>query len=90
MACPAARRAQRSLDGRYWLVAYMVDVGPARFYLYDPRNRTTTFLFTTRKDLENQSLARMCSVIIQSRDGVGLVAYYTLPLGSEKVAELLA
>lgn len=75
--------ACRSLDDYYWIVLYVVDDGPARFYLYDRRNRATTFLFTTRRDLENQPLAKMRSVIIQSRDGLDLVAYYTLPLGSD-------
>ena len=76
--------ASRSLDDRYWVVLYVVDDGPARFYLYNRRNRGTTFLFSTRRDLENQRLAKMRSVIIQSRDGLDLVAYYTLPLGSDR------
>src|SRR5208282_2304183 len=73
----------RSLDDRYWVVVFVVDDGAARFYLHDRSDRSTKFLFTNRKDLENQPLAKMRSVVIQSRDGLDLVAYYTLPLGSD-------
>ena len=73
----------RSLDDHFWIVVYVVDDGPARYYLYDHRKQNTTFLFTSRPDLESQPLAKMRSVIIPSRDGLDLVAYYTLPPGSD-------
>ena len=49
--------------------------GLQQLYLYDRRNRATTFLFTTRRDLENQPLAKMRSAIIQSRDGLTFIEY---------------
>ena len=73
----------RSLDDRYWVVTYLLDDGPARFYLYDRNNRAAAFLFTNRKELEGQSLAKMRSVVIKSRDGLDLVAYYVMPPGSD-------
>lgn len=75
--------ASRSLDDRTWVVAYTVDDGPARYYLYDRPARATSFLFTNRQALEGLPLAKMRSVFIRSRDGLDLVAYYTLPLGSD-------
>jgi len=75
--------ASRSLDDRFWVVVYVVDDGPYRFYLYDRSDRIATFLFTHQKDLESFPLAKMRSVIIKSRDGLDLVGYYTLPLGSD-------
>ena len=69
----------RSLDDHYWVVVFTVDDGPARFYLYDRHIRVAKFLFTNRKKLENQPLSKMRSVIIKSRDGLDLVAYYTVP-----------
>ncbi len=73
----------RSLDDRYWVVIYLLDDGPTRHYLYDRQARTATFLFSDRPELEEQPLAHMHSVTIASRDGLELVAYYTLPLGSD-------
>ena len=73
----------RTLDDVYWIVLQLLDDGPARFHLYDRRRKETRFLFTNRKDLEGQSLAKMRSVVIKSRDELDLVAYYTLPLGSD-------
>jgi dipeptidyl aminopeptidase/acylaminoacyl peptidase len=75
--------ASRTLDDRYWIVLFLVDDGPARFYLYDRLQREARFLFTNRADLEKYPLAKMHSAVIRSRDELDLVAYYTLPLGSD-------
>jgi dipeptidyl aminopeptidase/acylaminoacyl peptidase len=74
----------RTHDDRWWIVAYLVDAGPVRYYRYDRTNRKAYFLFTDRKELDGQPLAKMYPVTIQSRDGMQLVSYYTLPLGSDK------
>ena len=71
--------ASRTLDDGYWIVAYVVDDGPLRYYLYDHKARKATFLFTNRADLEGLQLAKMHSHVIQARDGQDLVAYLTLP-----------
>ena len=73
----------RTLDDRYWIVVYVVDDGATPYYLYDREKRQASFLFTNRKDLEGQPLAKMHPVTIQSRDGLELVCYYTLPLGTD-------
>lgn len=75
--------ASRTLDDAYWVVLYLVDDGPARFYLYDRTRRAASFLFTNRQALEGQPLVTMYPVVIASRDGLGLVAYYSLPPGSD-------
>ena len=75
--------ASRTLDDRYWIVYYVVDDGPVRFYLYDRPGRRAEFLFTNRKELEGLTLAKMRPAVIKSRDGLDLVAYYTLPPGSD-------
>lgn len=72
----------RSLDDRFWIVAYLIDNGPVQYYYYDRDNGTATFLFTNRKSLEGIPLAKMHPVVIESRDGWDLVSYYTLPLNS--------
>jgi dipeptidyl aminopeptidase/acylaminoacyl peptidase len=69
----------RTLDDRTWTVAFLLDNGPARSYLYDRAAKRATFLFTNRKAMEGLPLARMQPVVIPSRDGLNLVSYLTLP-----------
>ncbi|MFP4113440.1 MAG: S9 family peptidase [Spirochaetales bacterium] len=73
----------RSQDDRYWAVAYEVDDGPVAYYLYDTTERAATKLFTSRPGLEDQPLARMHSATIQTRDGLDMVVYWTLPVGTD-------
>ena len=72
----------RTLDDQYWMVAYSIDNGPLRYYRYDRTAHKATFLFSICKDLEDKPLASMQPVIIKSRDGLDLVSYLTLPIGS--------
>jgi dipeptidyl aminopeptidase/acylaminoacyl peptidase len=74
----------RTLDDRYWIVAYTVDDGPVRYYRYDNQINTAQFLFTDREELAELPLARMYPVVIKSRDGMDLVSYYTLPFDSDR------
>jgi dipeptidyl aminopeptidase/acylaminoacyl peptidase len=75
--------ASRTLDDRIWIVVYLMDDGPLRYYRYDRQARKAQFLFTNRKELEDAPLAKMHPVVVRSRDGLDLVSYYTLPLGSD-------
>ena len=75
--------ASRSLDDRVWIVAHRRDDGPTAFHLFDRDSRTARFLFTNRRSLERLPLAPMRSVVIKARDGLDLVGYYTLPVGSD-------
>lgn len=73
----------RSLDDRYWSIAYLLDDAPIQYYLYDRTERQARFLFTNRSALEGAPLAKMRSFVIEARDGFKLVGYYTLPLGCD-------
>ncbi|MCD4845472.1 MAG: S9 family peptidase [Methanosarcinales archaeon] len=73
----------QTLDDDYWMVAYMVDDGPVQYYYYDREEKSVEFLFMHRTALEGLSLAKMHSVVIKSRDGLNLVSYYLLPVGSD-------
>ena len=73
----------RSLSNRRWIVAYLVDRGPARFYLYDRDEGEARFLFTDRKALEGKPLAPMHPRVLRSSDGLALISYLTLPAGSD-------
>ena len=78
-----AEITSRSQDDRYWLVAYLVDDGPVRYYLYDRQQQSADFLFTNRAELEGLPLAKMHPAVVPARDGLNLVVYYTLPPGSD-------
>jgi dipeptidyl aminopeptidase/acylaminoacyl peptidase len=69
----------RTLDDKYWIVAYILDNGPVQYYIYDNMKQEAKFLFTNSQDLEDLPLAKMHPIIIKSRDGLNLVSYYTLP-----------
>src|SRR5262249_7492154 len=50
--------SSRTLDDKAWVVAFLMDNGPARFYLYDRSSGQVRFLFTHLKALEGQPLQR--------------------------------
>lgn len=69
----------RTLDDKTWTVAFIGDDGPVKYYLYDRTAKKATFLFVNRPALSKETLARMYPVVIDARDGLKLVSYYTLP-----------
>jgi dipeptidyl aminopeptidase/acylaminoacyl peptidase len=71
----------RSLDDTQWIVGFLMDNGPVRYYRYDRGTKKATFLFTNRKEMEGLALQKMYPRIIPSRDGMDLVCYLTLPPG---------
>jgi dipeptidyl aminopeptidase/acylaminoacyl peptidase len=73
----------RTLDDKLWVAAYLVDNGPVRYYIYDHATRQASFLFTNRQELEGQPLVKMIPAVFKSSDGFSLVAYYSLPSGSD-------
>ncbi|MGW8284030.1 MAG: alpha/beta hydrolase family protein, partial [Gemmatimonadota bacterium] len=73
----------RTLDDRKWTVAFVESDGPVSYYLWDRDRKSGTFLFTNRDALTKYALAPMHPVVIESRDGLELVSYLTLPVGSD-------
>ncbi len=69
----------RSLDNGRWVVAHDQDAGPLNFYLYERERRELKFLFSNRPELEKYDLSPMQSTTIESRDGLNLTVYYTMP-----------
>lgn len=78
--------AARTQDDALWIIRDVVTDGPVRYSLYDRRTRTARFLFTGRPALEGKPLSAMQSVVIRARDGLSMVAYYTLPAGAASSA----
>ncbi len=74
----------RTQDDSRWIVVYIIDDGPARYYLYNRNARTATFLFSANKAQENLPLSRMHFAVIKTRDGLNLTSYYTLPVWADK------
>ena len=73
----------RGRSDRRWIVAYLMDNGPKRFYLYDRDEGKASFLFTDTESLEGLPLVKMRPVVFKSRDGLDLVSYLTLPGGTD-------
>ena len=73
----------RTLNDSLWTIAFTVDNGPVKYYLYDRAKKKASFLFTNRKSLEGLQLAYMNPVIIKSRDGLNLVSYLSLPIWTD-------
>lgn len=76
----------RTRDDKTWIVAYVMDNGPVRYYAYERDSKKERFLFTNRKSLEGLPLEKMHSPVVKSRDGFDLVCYLTLPPGSDAKA----
>jgi dipeptidyl aminopeptidase/acylaminoacyl peptidase len=75
--------SSRTLDDNHWIVTYVIDDGPVKYYHYDRKAKNARFLFTNRSKLEKLHLAKMHPVIIRARDGLNLVSYLTLPVWSD-------
>ena len=73
--------ANRTEADDVWLVGFQSDRAPGRYYRWDRKTRTGTFLFTTRPKLDGLALAEMKPVVITARDGLKLHSYLTLPVG---------
>jgi dipeptidyl aminopeptidase/acylaminoacyl peptidase len=70
----------RTLDDKRWTVAYLMDNGPVRFYMYDRQpERKAKFLFTSNVELEKLPLVKMHPQVIKTRDGMNLVSYLSVP-----------
>jgi dipeptidyl aminopeptidase/acylaminoacyl peptidase len=66
-----------------WTIAYTLSDGPVKYYLYDREAKEATYLFSNRPAIEGLPLAEMEPVVIESRDGLELVSYLTVPVQSD-------
>jgi dipeptidyl aminopeptidase/acylaminoacyl peptidase len=73
----------RTLDDKQWTVAFMLDNGPVKFYRYDRDAKKAHYLFSSRDDLDGYPLVKMHDVVVESRDGLPLVCYLSLPKASD-------
>ncbi len=76
-------RASTTQDGSTWIVVNTESDQVPTYYLWDRNDNEFTRLFAVRPELEDKSLAAMTPEIIESRDGLALVSYLTLPPGAD-------
>ena len=77
----------RTDDDRKWLVWNDPLTAPTKVYLFDRDAETLTEFYTSRPDLEGAPLQPMQALEIQSRDGLTLTSYLTLPPGTDTDAD---
>lgn len=76
-------RASTTQDGSKWVVVNTESNKVATYYMWDRTAETFTELFSVRPELEDKVLASMSPELIQSRDGLTMVSYLTLPPGTD-------
>lgn len=69
----------RNKDDTFWVISASGAQEPGTYHLYDRRERGLARLFSSRPELEDETLRPMYPVVIPSRDGLELVSYLTLP-----------
>lgn len=73
----------RDRADRNWLVVFVSDRGPTRFFLWSRADQKGRLLFTTQPKLEGLTLSEMKPVVVATRDGQKMHGYLTLPAGVE-------
>lgn len=68
-------------DEKKWIIAYNSPTDPGATYLYDREIGRARFLYRPRPWLSPETLAEMEPVKFQSRDGLAIEGYLTLPKG---------
>jgi dipeptidyl aminopeptidase/acylaminoacyl peptidase len=67
-----------------WMIGFTVDNGPVPYYAYNRKTKMAEFLFSNRPDLDQYELAQMEPISLQSRDGLTIRGYLTIPQGAAK------
>ena len=73
----------KTKDMSKWIVYAESAESPGTYFIYDRENRSLTPLFAKWPELEPYNLQPMHAFEIQTRDGLKLVSYLTLPPGSD-------
>jgi dipeptidyl aminopeptidase/acylaminoacyl peptidase len=75
--------ASRTDDDLKWVIVNTRSDEVATYHVWDREAGTFSRLFSVRPELEDRTLAPMSAEFIQSRDGLTLVSYLTLPPGTD-------
>ncbi len=74
----------RDRADQIWMIGFTVDNGPVPYYAYNRKTKMAEFLFSNRPDLDQYELAQMEPISFQSRDGLKIRGYLTLPQGAPR------
>jgi len=73
--------ASRDLADRRWIAGLISDTGGLRYYAWERESGRAELLFDAMPALRDYALAPMKAFEIESRDGLSLPCYLTLPVG---------
>ena len=76
-------RVSATDDDSTWVILNTESDQAPTYYIWDRKENSFTRLFAVRPELEDKTLAAMTPEMIQSRDGLTLVSYLTLPPGAD-------
>jgi dipeptidyl aminopeptidase/acylaminoacyl peptidase len=68
-----------SMDFNTWLVSYNADNQPPEYFVYDRTTKSARYLFAAKPELAGKQMNRMIGFDFESRDGLKLQAYLSLP-----------
>lgn len=74
----------RTLKDDKWIVSFHNDNASDLYYLYDRTQKKAKKLFRSKSALDEYKLSRMHPVEIETRDGLNMLSYITLPVYSAK------
>jgi dipeptidyl aminopeptidase/acylaminoacyl peptidase len=78
---PSSSLGRRDLEDKTWIVSYETDDRSIDHYAYDRSSKSATLLFRERPKLESLRLASVQPISYESRDGLTIHGYLTLPVG---------
>src|SRR5580704_3611114 len=67
-----------------WLIAFVDDAGPVKYFSYDRTSRAGSFLFDSRPELSRFELTGMEPFSFTARDGLTIHGYATFPPGAAR------
>jgi dipeptidyl aminopeptidase/acylaminoacyl peptidase len=70
-------------NGNRWIFVSNAPEDPIPYYVYDRTTEKLSRLFSSYPELAKQHLRRTVPVVIQSRDGLSMVSYLTLPYAAD-------
>ena len=73
----------RNLKDTHWIIQHTSDLHAGKYFIYDRSLKKTTFLFSSKPQVEKYPLSSMKPVTFKARDGMTLHGYLTLPHGKE-------
>ena len=70
-------------DNSEWLIAFVHDNGPTRYFLYQRSANNLIHLFDSHSSFQNYAFTKMQPHLIKTRDGLECVSYLSLPSEAE-------